>query len=183
MLDKEWKMKRKRNAELGGDVKKYIDLLSGLSLGKHCKTWAVLGIAVVKHKRAVWTLLSGVCPCPWAVFHWGWGWGLHGIGPPTLCSHSFVVTAFFLLPHVRRVTLSGQMAPPMTTTTGMAASLMMGSTPSRRRRTVCRSGTDTAVVSAQGTFSVICVSINSIHRGSCFSEEVAGRQRICILIF
>lgn len=103
--------------------------------------------------------------------------------PPALCSGSSVVTAFLRWPGVRRVTLSGQMAPPTTTTTGMAASLTMGSTPSRRRRTACRSGTDTAAVRAQGTFTVLCVSINSIHCSSCFSEEVAGRQRICIFIF
>lgn len=35
----------------------------------------------------------------------------------------------------------------------------------------------------QGTFTLICMSINSIHCGLCFSEEVAGRLRICIFIF
>ena len=69
--------------------------------------------------------------------------GCLGTGSEGHCS---AVAAPLPVPH-RRVTLSGQTAPPMTTTTGMAASPMTASTPSQRRRTVYRSGTGPAAVS------------------------------------
>lgn len=40
-----------------------------------------------------------------------------------------------------------------------------------------------AAPGVQGTLTLICMSINSIHYGLRFSEELAGRLRICILIF
>lgn len=73
---------------------------------------------------------------------WARGHGCLGLG-------SSAVATFLPLPvPCRRVTSSGRMAPPTTITTGTAASPTTASTPSRRRRTACRSGTGPAAVSA-----------------------------------
>lgn len=83
--------------------------------------------------------MSLSCLAP--VSAWARGHGCLGVG-------SSAVATFLPLPvPCRRVTLSGRMAPPMTTTTGTAASPTTASTPSRRRRTACRSGTGPAAVS------------------------------------
>lgn len=45
--EKEWKMKRKRMQNCVGMLKK-IGLLSGLPMGRHCKTWGCCWLPVVK---------------------------------------------------------------------------------------------------------------------------------------
>lgn len=92
-------------------------------------------------------LLAWFSMCPCSVLHpspFGYvAMGCLGTGSEGHCS---AVAAPLPVPH-RKVTLSGQTALPMTTTTGMAASLMTASTPSQRRRTVYRCGTGPAAVS------------------------------------